>query len=90
MVAYHEIPCGVFRLGVEGLVPGTDGDVFSGEQAEGVDIEGPETPAPVFAILVGFFWVVEGADLPGLAAVDGDFHSCDLPSTAYTIIRQQM
>uniref|UniRef100_A0A0D9YZ02 Isopenicillin N synthase-like Fe(2+) 2OG dioxygenase domain-containing protein n=1 Tax=Oryza glumipatula TaxID=40148 RepID=A0A0D9YZ02_9ORYZ len=45
--AYHEIPNELLRLGVEGLVPGADGDLLGGEQLEHLDIDGPEAPAPI-------------------------------------------
>ena len=50
--AYEDVPDEFVRLGVEGLVPGADGDFFGAEEVRDLDVDGPEAPAPVFAVLV--------------------------------------
>lgn len=81
--AYHEIPNELLRLGVEGLVPGADGDLLGGEQLEHLDIDGPEAPAPVLSVLGRPLRVVKVAHLPRLAAVQGHLHPCNFPATAW-------
>lgn len=80
---YHEVPDELLGLGVERLVPGPDGDLLGAEEVEDLHLDGPEAPAPVLAVLVGFLRVVERAHCPCLAAVERHLHSCHLLATTY-------
>ena len=83
MATYHEVPDELLRLGVHGLVPGADGDLLGPEHVEHLDVDGPEAPAPVLAVLGWALRVVEGAHLPRLTAVQGHLHPCNLPAATW-------
>lgn len=82
---YHDIPIEFLGLRVEGLIPGSNCNFFSTKQIQDFNLQRPETPAPVFAILVWLLWVVHGTHVPRISAVHSHFHTCHFLSSTCTL-----
>jgi hypothetical protein len=65
------------------LVPGAHGDLLGAEEVEHLDLDGPEAPAPVLAVLGGLLREVQHAHQPCLAAVQRHLHPRDPLAAAY-------
>mmetsp|Transcript_19929 Transcript_19929/g.49491 ORF Transcript_19929/g.49491 Transcript_19929/m.49491 type:complete len:799 (+) Transcript_19929:251-2647(+) len=77
----HDVPGEERGLGVGGLVPAADHDFLGAGDLLVGGFEGPEGPAPVFAVFGGVD-VLEFGELPDVAAVEGDFDAGDAVAVA--------
>ena len=82
-MTYHNVPNELLGLGVVGLVPSADGDLLCYKKVEHFNLQRPETPTPVFPILVRLLWVVQVAHVPRLSSVHRHLHTCHLLPSSY-------
>lgn len=82
MVTYHDIPYELLWLGVEGFVPGSNGDLLGHQNVKHFHLQGPEAPTPVFAVLVGLLGVVQRAHVPSLPTIQCNLHTCHFLATS--------
>mmetsp|Transcript_26652 Transcript_26652/g.62603 ORF Transcript_26652/g.62603 Transcript_26652/m.62603 type:complete len:358 (+) Transcript_26652:1218-2291(+) len=84
----HEIPSGMIRLSHIRFIPSSTHDLLAADKIGYLELKVPPSPAPKHAMISGFFFTVQGCQLPIDATVRTHFDACDHPtSTCVSVSR---